>query len=242
MNHSFVLDDIASIARIRFYNEHKKEFSPWKNIDKSYMNGDHIMIPLNRGGKLKVYHKLNFLPEERRIKIFNQMKKCNLYRQYKAQGNLYDEPRLHVLLASTTGLDYKYHGTKMKSFPLCSVSEVETLHNDLASIYNLKNKYWNLGVDLMIYRNGNDSVGFHADDTQGEEIILCLIIDSNFEKRKIKIRPHKKSPLKNSDEEIELYLGQGTGYEMDGKTVQIITVYFSPSKIRTINRINYLLE
>ena len=238
MNHSLLLDDIASIARIRFYNEDKKKFSPWKNIDKSYIHGYDIVIPLNRGGSLKVYLKPNFLPEERRIKIFNQMKECNLYRQYKAQGNLYDEPRLHVLLASTKGLDYKYHGTNMKSFPLNSVTEVEMLHNDLASIYNLPNKYWNLGVDLMMYRNGNDSIGFHADDTQGEELILCLIIDSNFEKRKIKIRPNKKSPLKNSDEEIELYLGQGNGYEMDGKNIQCI---FSQNKIRTINRIKYLL-
>lgn len=212
------INDDKSIGRIRFYNEVKQKFSRWLNMNSLMFTNGTLQQTLNRGGCLTVYNNLEYITEEKRIKLYNEAKNCPYYRQYGAGPKcMYKEPRLHVLLASKDGLDYRYHQTKMKSISLSKMPEIEKLHDDLAKWYNLKDGHWNLGLDLIHYRNGNDSIGFHADDTQGETIILCLIIDSNNERRRIKIRPKRKYPLRDNDEEIDILLGHGKAYQMDGK-------------------------
>ena len=51
----------------------------------------------------------------------------------------------------------------------------------------------------------------------GESVVLCVIVDAPGEARPVYIRPNKRSKmLSNGDEEIQLYMGQGDAYDMDG--------------------------
>ena len=105
------------------------------------------------------------------------------YRQYKfGPGGIANEPRVHVLLAAganaaatedasqaaamNTAPGYQYHGIKMQAKPLSSQPEFESLSVELAAATGLPDNEWNIGCDAIVYRNGNDHIGWHADDTQ----------------------------------------------------------------------------
>ena len=106
----------------------------------------------------------------------------------------------------------------MKSYPLNLVPEIEECAAELASHYNLPNGEWNIGVDAIIYRDGSDGMGWHADDTQGESVVLCVVVESpGVSPRSVRVRPNKKTQsLEHGDEEIQLLdLREGDAYDMD---------------------------
>ncbi|GMI23936.1 hypothetical protein TrRE_jg12045 [Triparma retinervis] len=141
------------------------------------------------------------------------MATCRLYRQYKF--HTYPEPRVHVMLSRNAGSDegYVYHSVKMKSIPLSCVREVEALERRWSVSLGLGLGF-NIGVDLICYRNGMDSIGWHADDTQSETNVLGVVVESKGS-RPVCIRPKgPKSSYKVGDEEIELHVGEGDGYEL----------------------------
>lgn len=35
---------------------------------------------------------------------------------------------------------------------------------------------WNIGVHMIVYRCGQDKMGWHADNTKGERLILSVVI------------------------------------------------------------------
>eukprot|EP00559_Dactyliosolen_fragilissimus_P008248 CAMPEP_0184857294 /NCGR_PEP_ID=MMETSP0580-20130426/2455_1 /TAXON_ID=1118495 /ORGANISM="Dactyliosolen fragilissimus" /LENGTH=189 /DNA_ID=CAMNT_0027352813 /DNA_START=324 /DNA_END=893 /DNA_ORIENTATION=+ len=185
------------------------------------------------------------------------MKECQLYRQYTFK-KIYMEPRVHVLLSSSatespnqisspTVYGYQYKGVKMKPHPLSSLPVIHKLADDIARHFNLPNLEWNIGVDLTVYRDGKDGIGWHCDDSQGENIILTLVVAMTDEEWKVdetkstrKMRPLQirrkrrcrwrninnekssnlithRNQLGHEDEFIELYVGQGDAYMMDGK-------------------------
>ncbi len=45
---------------------------------------------------------------------------------------------------------------------------------------------------------------------------MCVVVDAPGEARPVHVRPSPGGPLSDGDEEIELYLGEGDGYDMDG--------------------------
>ena len=46
---------------------------------------------------------------------------------------------------------------------------------------------------------------------------MCVVVDAPGEARPVHVRPNVRAgPLSDGDEEIELYLGEGDGYDMDG--------------------------
>ena len=55
----------------------------------------------------------------------------------------------------------------MKALPIDLVPEVASYAKELARHYNLPNDEWDIGVDMIAYRDGDDSIGWHSDDTQG---------------------------------------------------------------------------
>lgn len=143
------------------------------------------------------------------------------FRQYKC-GNV-PEPRLHVLLAQQPSL-YRYHGVTMAA---------KTLKGKLEQIAAKSSRYfegrsWNVGVDVVCYRDGNDSCGWHADDTQGETLVFCVVLQSQGGPRRVRFRPkfasaspkrkrRRLSCLQRGDEELELWLDEGDAYSMDGE-------------------------
>lgn len=230
---------IREIGKIRRYDASIGAFSEWENLPfQTYgdseprrwceLNIDEsIEIPLRRGGRLRVFP--NFLGETRRSSVKFAMDDCRLYRQYNViEGNrTMLEPRLQVLLSSQSSQDqsdsgavsgYVYKGVSMKAKPLSEEPQVEKLHNDLAELYRLPNKQWNIGANLLYYRDGDDHTTWHSDDTQGEALILCIVVDSQSHARPILVKPKTDAGFRDGDEEIIIFVGQGDAYEMDGKT------------------------
>ena len=82
--------------------------------------------------------------------------------------------------------------------------------------------FWNIGINPVLYRNGHDKMGFHADDDQGEQIILTALVEGP--RRKIVIQPsakvHAKDTWESTDCRIELWLEPGDVYQMDGEMQQ----------------------
>jgi hypothetical protein len=89
----------------------------------------------------------------------------------------------------------------------------------LAELYRLPNKEWSIGANLVYYRDGNDHTTWHSDDTQGEQLILCIVVDSESHARPVLVKPKTKTDgdFQDGDEEIIIFVGQGDAYEMDGK-------------------------
>lgn len=93
---------------------------------------------------------------------------------------------------------------------------------------------WNIGVNPILYRSGKDYMGFHADDDQGEELIVTAVIccasrslsdGVSFTKSRRCIRFQRKQRLKRNEKrkevpgldfELELWLQAGDVYSMDG--------------------------
>jgi alkylated DNA repair dioxygenase AlkB len=168
---------------------------------------------LRRGGTLKIYPNLVHHMETKRVK--EDLFSCGLFRQYQIQGQ--NEPRLHFLLNDNATNDdfetslqpgYSYANVKMKARPLKILPELEQLSQKLATVSGVDR--WTIGVNPVLYRDCQDKMGSHADDDQGEQVILCLIVSSLQEARRVIITPNdKKSIPAHGDEIIELKLRPG---------------------------------
>jgi RNA-binding protein YhbY len=97
----------------------------------------------------------------------------------------------------------------LESLPvICGVAE------DLSSKFGLLD---NIGCHLILYRDGKNSIHWHADDTQGEDVVLSLLtVDGPMaDARTICFQP-ATTMLKTGDEQLELYPIPGDRYSMDG--------------------------
>lgn len=183
------------IGRVRRYNSQTKSYNSWEDIcipsssndDYSSNGSNEFSINLSRGGRLRF--NPNLLPPAKRKKLSKAMHNCKLFRQYSF-NKVFHEPRSHVLLSSrirsnnqdlkssrscndiddggTIQPGYMYHGIKMRALPLDLVPEVANYAEELARHYKLPDNQWDIGVDLIVYKDGEDSIGWHADDTQGK--------------------------------------------------------------------------
>ena len=225
------------IGRVRNYL--KGKFGPWRTITtkseslKTHSNPplttvnnpvlstfNVIELPLHRNNATLRFYP-NILPPPARATQKTFMETTTIFRQYKF--GMFDEPRVHVMLSSThdsktnPNPGYRYHGVNMKSLPLRHFPAVHSLATSYAnSLYGLPN--WSIGVDLVCYRDGLDSIGWHADDTARETTVLCVVVESDDSDggRPVFIRPDKKvHELDDGDEEVQLYLKEGNGYELD---------------------------
>ena len=62
--------------------------------------------------------------------------------------------------------------------------------------------------------------GYHADDTQGENVIFCAVVQSEDGVRDLHIKADTQKgdkPLEAGDEELLICADQGDAYEQDGK-------------------------
>ena len=107
----------------------------------------------------------------------------------------------------------------MNSFELSKIPLVQDISNELENYFNLK---WNIGVHMIVYRDGSDMMGWHADDTQGEKIIVCVVLHPPVKDcvkiwRPLLIKPKgQKDNFHVGDEMIWVYESQGDAYIMDG--------------------------
>lgn len=118
----------------------------------------------------------------------------------------------------------------MKASPLRLLPELHRLARTMAGMYSSSSSttttnndeppvnYWNIGVEAIYYRDGKDRMGLHADDDQGEELILAVLLSSPGGPRKVRIQNKvpKGAKATAGDEQIELLLEAGDAYDMDG--------------------------
>lgn len=162
-----------------------------------------------------------------------------MYRQYNviSENATYAEPRVQALLSSQAkeedvnnhdkaGMGYVYRGVSMKARPISREPHIESLSHDLAELYRLPNREWNIGANLVYYRNGTDHTTWHADDTQGEALILCIVVESQSYARPILVKPKANGGFQDGDEEIIIFVGQGDAYEMDGELNKLLNVKY----------------
>jgi len=115
----------------------------------------------------------------------------------------------------------------MKARPLSTMPQVQQLADAMQMLVtghpmSSHPNYWNIGINPVLYRDGRDRIGYHADDDQGEELVLTALVNSPKDvTRRISIRTRKKSKSDagnaDGDEQFELFLDAGDAYSMDGE-------------------------
>jgi len=97
--------------------------------------------------------------------------------------------------------------------------------------------YWNIGVDVLLYRNETDHINFHSDNDQGEQVVATLVISNNTsdKERVIRFQPNKEQKDKDN-ETVDLYMQAGDVY-IANKAVQDNYVH-ALSHSTTLSHIN----
>jgi hypothetical protein len=206
------------VARSRIWNQEINDWDKWIYyvIRKDCLGVKTKTFALNRGGKLKLFVQL--VPDVSEIQ--KEMIDCKCYRQYSIRTSL--EPRVHALFSNkkvtnSIPTGYRYGTVNMQAHPLNDMNHLAELSSRLARRFKLPSNEWNIGLDLLIYRDGKDSIHWHADDTQGEDIIMCLTIETPKDVRTVCFQPSLNENLRHGDEQIELFPIAGDAYQMDGK-------------------------
>jgi len=92
---------------------------------------------------------------------------------------------------------------------------------EMQKVCNVKS--WNVGVNPVFYRDCRDHIGLHADNDQGEDKILTVLVKSPEPPRRVLIQttPPKGTKAKqDGDVQYELNVGAGDAYDMDGDMQQ----------------------
>jgi alkylated DNA repair dioxygenase AlkB len=134
-------------------------------------------IKLHLGGEIKVYS--NMIRPTDQIKVEKELlRRPKLFREYPIQGGR--EPRANLFFHknATYGADavqpgYKYGSTSMMAISYKGFPGLRCVSKKMAELCSVP--YWNVGVNAVFYRAGNDSIGYHADNDQGEEKILSKL-------------------------------------------------------------------
>jgi hypothetical protein len=77
--------------------------------------------------------------------------------------------------------------------------------------------YFNIGCNVLLYRDSHDKIGYHANDSQEEVMIFTAIVLSEHPRYLHLLPKGKKKDYKHGDVHIKLYAGKGDAYSMDGK-------------------------
>ena len=194
----------------RTYNAELMKYGKWKDLSTT----KDTKINLRQGGEIRFISQI--VHESSRSKISKEIKDAGRYlKQYHICGS-HVEPRIHGMFSDETDTGYKYHGVRVASNSIFKMPLLNDLKQKLEKSFGYK---FNVGAHAVIYRDGNDSIGWHSDNTQGETVI-CAVVLSGCDCRPVKIRRSRKSPsskkLEQGDEEITLFVREGDAYVMDG--------------------------
>ena len=157
------------VARCRKWVKEDMRHGEWEYsfVDELSKEKRPVVFQLNRGGKLLFWPQLvsNFTP------IKDEMLEVNKYQPYQVR-ECGLEPRLHTLFASFASdkCGYTYGSIAMKSHRLGDLPEKSKLARKLAGI----KKEWNIGLDLLMYRDGKTiSIGI---PTTLKKRIPCFLL------------------------------------------------------------------
>jgi alkylated DNA repair dioxygenase AlkB len=177
---------------------------------------------LARGGTLRIWKDLVDATTLKALR--DEMLEEVEFRRYRIHDT--PEPRVHCLYhAGTTETaaeaqpGYRYGNVTLKARPLEEVPRIQQVAQSFADLCHVNE--WNIGVMPICYRSGQDRMGKHADDDQGEELILTLLVDGPCNvPRRLVVEPSpklfNKADLLATDEKLQVFLRPGDVYEMDG--------------------------
>ena len=74
--------------------------------------------------------------------------------------------------------------------------------------------YWNAGVNVVLYRNGNDHISFHSDDTHNEALVSTVLISTCANMNRPTIFKSKNTNRPSTEPQIKvmLFLQPGDAY------------------------------
>ncbi len=176
----------------------------------------------------KLHFWPDFLTENQADELFEELKTSNLWRQDKVKvfGKTYDQPRL-CFLAADRKVNYTYSGLTLPAVDFSkSLSLIKTRIEQTSSTrFN--------SCLANLYRDGNDSNGWHSDDEKelGDEPViasLSLGVTRNFDLK------HKRNRLIKK----RLELTHGSLLLMSGRTQKDFKHQIAKSKRIHEPRIN----
>lgn len=176
----------------------------------------------------KLHFWPDFLTENQADELFEELKTSNLWRQDKVKvfGKTYDQPRL-CFLAADRKVNYTYSGLTLPAVDFSkSLSLIKTRIEQISSTrFN--------SCLANLYRDGNDSNGWHSDDEKelGDEPViasLSLGVTRNFDLK------HKRNRLIKK----RIELTHGSLLLMSGKTQKDFKHQIAKSKRIHEPRIN----
>ena len=176
----------------------------------------------------KLHFWPDFLTENQADELFEELKTSNLWRQDKVKvfGKTYDQPRL-CFLAADRKVNYTYSGLTLPAVDFSkSLSLIKTRIGQTSSTrFN--------SCLANLYRDGNDSNGWHSDDEKelGDEPViasLSLGVTRNFDLK------HKRNRLINK----RIELTHGSLLLMSGRTQKDFKHQIAKSKRIHEPRIN----
>lgn len=158
----------------------------------------------------------SFLPTKKADELFNFLIndikwEQKYYKNYKT-GEMFPQPRLTAWFADNKKMNYSYSGV---------TQAVQTWNTQLLKVKNkieeLTKSTYN-SVLLNLYRNGQDSVGFHADDEKEIEKNSSIASLSLGESRLFLLKQYKSTNF--TIDSREYYLSNGSLLVMSGTTQQ----------------------
>jgi hypothetical protein len=139
-------------------------------------------IKLHLGGEIKVHS--NMIKRSDRINVEEELhRRQKFFRECPIQGGR--EHRANLFFhqnathcAEEMQPENKYGSTRMMAISYKGFPDLRCVSKKLAEHCSVP--CWNVGVDAVFNRDGNDSIGYHADNDQGDEKILsklgCCIV------------------------------------------------------------------
>jgi hypothetical protein len=152
------------------------------------------------------------------------------WRRYPIQG--ISESRIHLLL-HTAGLTESankivfnhpgslvpcyQHGNKqmiqMLSVSMNHFPHASELIDNVSAFFGVDRYFWTCGCHIVLFRNGHDKIGRHADHTQGETDIFTVVLQCDHD-HVVHFTPMKGEQHLPS---FQLYLHTGDCYYMNGE-------------------------
>ena len=156
----------------------------------------------------------NYLTDDECCMLSGEVLACaekGKMRQYGRKGGTFNEPRLHILLGNDGDMGYHYKDVRMAAHNYDMIPGVKPLAHRVAKKLGVDR--WRLGVDVIVYGSGNDGIGWHRDNSQGETTVACIILLTTTNPRPLLIKPTAENAGHPS---FKLKMHSGTLYHNNG--------------------------
>lgn len=196
-HHSFSCAQESTLYRYKEYSANDKVWSDWicvpRPVSQTSAESSRVgtasipaghEIPCTRG-RITVYPKV--LSSSDRHSLHRELADCNFFRAYPIQGGT--EPRRHFLaheladhnefafdspVTLQPGYRYSNNSITLKARSLAKLPRLSQLSDAMKRYCNVPQ--WTIGINPVCYRNHSDSISPHADDNQGETLIVAVVV------------------------------------------------------------------